>query len=235
MPGPRGDLMLRLYRPSSITRLPLMLFLHGGGWAFGSLQSHEPLCRAYANALQAAIVAVEYGLAPEHPFPEGLEDCHAACCWVRSSRPGPVQDCPALAKPELARGMTCGVANGCSRQQRCMPAQVYEHAGELGGAAETLAVAGDSSGGNLAAAVTLLARQRGTPLIRFQLLTAPVRPLISLLAQQPAALMQHVFSSAAANHADPGKPCSGPALLQRMRDCIPQPHGNAGPVCALRA
>ena len=74
----------RLYRPQSTAHLPIMLYMHGGGWMFGSIDTHDTLCRSFANALRAVIVSVEYPLAPEHPFPAGLEACHAAAVWVRA-------------------------------------------------------------------------------------------------------------------------------------------------------
>ena len=78
-----GSLAARLYRPQSTAHLPIMLYMHGGGWAFGSITSHDTLCKDYANALRAVIVSVEYPLAPEHPFPAALEACYAAAVWVR--------------------------------------------------------------------------------------------------------------------------------------------------------
>jgi acetyl esterase/lipase len=61
-----------------------MLYMHGGGWLYGSVKSHDSLCRALADALRAVVVSVDYRLAPEHPFPAGLDDCLAAATWVCS-------------------------------------------------------------------------------------------------------------------------------------------------------
>lgn len=85
--GPGGALPLRLYRGAQTgagERLPALLFLHGGGWVIGNLQSHDRLCRALANAAHACVVAVDYRLAPEHPYPAGLEDCKAAWQWLHA-------------------------------------------------------------------------------------------------------------------------------------------------------
>ena len=80
-----GGLTLRIYRGTG-TRpdeaLPCMVFLHGGGWVIGNLQSHDRICRALANRAGICIVAVDYRLAPEHPFPAALEDAAAALQWV---------------------------------------------------------------------------------------------------------------------------------------------------------
>ena len=85
IPGPAGPLKLRVYRglgTDASAMLPCMLFLHGGGWVIGSLESHDRMCRQLANKAQIAVVAVDYRLAPEHPFPAALDDAVAALRWV---------------------------------------------------------------------------------------------------------------------------------------------------------
>ncbi|OWJ77264.1 alpha/beta hydrolase [Haematobacter genomosp. 1] len=84
VPGdtPGGRIAIREYRPSA-GRLPAILFLHGGGWVIGGLASHDPLCRFLAQASGAAVFAVDYRLAPEHPFPTPLEDAEAGLRWLR--------------------------------------------------------------------------------------------------------------------------------------------------------
>ena len=77
-----GPLTLRLYRPSSQPGLPIILFVHGGGFILGNLESHDAMARELANRANAAIVAVDYRLAPEYPFPAGLDDCMSALEWV---------------------------------------------------------------------------------------------------------------------------------------------------------
>ena len=56
---------MRIYRPEASGLLPAMVFFHGGGWVFGSVASHDALCRRYAHALRALVVSVDYRLAPE--------------------------------------------------------------------------------------------------------------------------------------------------------------------------
>ena len=75
---------LRLYRPLSQAedRLPLLLFLHGGGWIQGDLETHDAPCRILADVSGCAVLAVGYRLAPEHPFPAPLDDCMAAYAWA---------------------------------------------------------------------------------------------------------------------------------------------------------
>lgn len=132
IPGPGGELPVRVYRPSADTSLPVLVWFHGGGWTIGSLDTHDNTCRSLANAAGCVVVSVGYRLAPEHKFPAAVDDAVAATQWVA------------------------------------------EHASELGGDAGRVAVAGDSAGGNLAAVVSLLARDAGGPALAYQLLVYPV-------------------------------------------------------------
>ena len=135
LPGAEGQpVRARAYTPRDARAglLPLVMFLHGGGWVTGDLDSHDATCRALANASGCKVVAIDYRLAPEHKFPAGLEDCYAALQWLAT------------------------------------------HAAALDGDARRIAVCGDSAGGNLAAAVALMARDRGGPALAFQLLVYPV-------------------------------------------------------------
>ena len=83
MPGPAGPLAVRVYRRfSSAPRPPAILFLHGGGWVTGDLDSHDGSCRLLADVTGCVVVAVDYRLAPEHPFPAAVDDAVAAYRWV---------------------------------------------------------------------------------------------------------------------------------------------------------
>jgi acetyl esterase len=132
IPGPRGDLPVRIYRPEGDGPFPVAVFFHGGGFVIGSIASHDATCRSLCQRAGAVFVSVEYRLAPEHPFPAAPEDCYAATRWV------------------------------------------FEHGAELGVEPSRLAVIGDSAGGNLAAVVCLMAKERGGPPIAFQALVYPV-------------------------------------------------------------
>ena len=82
-PGPNGPIGMRLYRPESAAAiLPVLVYFHGGGWVLGDLDSYDSVCRAIANRAGHIVVSVDYRLAPEHPFPAGLEDAYAALCWL---------------------------------------------------------------------------------------------------------------------------------------------------------
>ena len=98
-----------------------LLYVHGGGWTSGGLDSHRPLSARISAATGCAVLAVDYRLAPEHAFPAGLEDCVASYLWLREN--GPDGAAPA----------------------------------------RSVAVAGDSAGGNLTLALLLALKQRGLP------------------------------------------------------------------------
>jgi acetyl esterase/lipase len=85
VPGFEGapDVAVRAYRPKGAPGpLPALLYLHGGGFVLGSIAVEHPACAVLARNLGALVVAVEYRLAPEHPFPAGLHDCYATLCWL---------------------------------------------------------------------------------------------------------------------------------------------------------
>ena len=82
IPGPAGDIPVRIYKPSDATGLPVIVFYHGGGWVLGGLIGHDALCRALANRCSAAVVSVDYRRAPEDPYPASIDDCVAATKWV---------------------------------------------------------------------------------------------------------------------------------------------------------
>ncbi len=130
VPGPAGEIPVRIYRPAEKTN-GILVYFHGGGWVIGDLESHDWLCRALANTSRCAVVSVDYRLAPEHPFPAGPEACYAATVWAS------------------------------------------HNAEALGSDANHLAVGGDSAGGNLAAVISIMARDRGGPRIRHQMLIYP--------------------------------------------------------------
>lgn len=82
VPGAVGRLPARIYDPSPGDELPLVVYVHGGGFTLGNVEAADGPCRRLANMAQAVVVSVEYRLAPESPFPAGLEDCIAAVDWL---------------------------------------------------------------------------------------------------------------------------------------------------------
>ncbi len=131
LPGPGGELPIRVYRPGPEPDLPVLAYFFGGGWVLGGLDTADGICRALANLAGCLVVTVGYRLAPEHPFPAALDDCCAALRWIR------------------------------------------DNAAEIGADPDRLAVGGDSAGGNLAAAVSLWARDTGGVPLAGQLLVYP--------------------------------------------------------------
>ena len=84
-PGPHGDIALRYYRPAGTEpgqTLPALVYFHGGGWLLGGLDSHDSVCRHFANAARCAVVSVDYRMAPEHKFPAAVDDSEAATRWI---------------------------------------------------------------------------------------------------------------------------------------------------------
>lgn len=109
-----------------------LVFIHGGGWISGSVYTVENSCRYIAEKADAVVFSVDYSLAPEKPYPNGLNDCYCALCHVA------------------------------------------EHAAEYGIDPNRIAICGDSAGGNLTAALALMARDKGFPKVALQVLIYPV-------------------------------------------------------------
>src|SRR5882757_4700491 len=133
IPGPASPLPARHYVPEGLGggEAPLLVFLHGGGWVIGDLDTHDGVCRLLAASASVAVLSVAYRLAPEEPFPAAVEDALAAFGW-------------AAANPAA-----------------------------LGADPGRIAIGGDSAGGNLAAAVSILARDAGVAMPAMQLLLYP--------------------------------------------------------------
>jgi acetyl esterase len=87
IPGPAGDIPIRIYRPDvegagSDDTVPTMVFIHGGGFVIGNIETHDDHGHAICHDVECVVVSVDYRLAPEHPFPAGFEDCLAATKWA---------------------------------------------------------------------------------------------------------------------------------------------------------
>lgn len=134
VPTPRGRVPIRLYRPRDDDPVakPLLIWMHGGGFVLGSLDSSDATARTLCAGANMIVASIDYPLAPERPFPAAPEACHAVATWL------------------------------------------VDHAQELSFDPAKLAIGGDSAGGNLSAVTALLARQRGGPDFRFQLLIYPI-------------------------------------------------------------
>lgn len=121
------------YQPQNIEGpMPAMLWMHGGGYVMGTIEVEVPMMQIMANSIGCTMVAVEYRLAPEHPFPAPLNDCYAALSWL------------------------------------------YNNAEQLNIDSQRIALSGVSAGGGLAAALALMARDKGEFSPCFQLLLCPM-------------------------------------------------------------
>lgn len=137
IPGPGGELAVRIIRPVSGESTGTLVYYHGGGFILGDLDSHEAHAIRLANQAGVVVLNVDYRLAPEHPFPAAIDDAEAAVAWAHVNRD------------------------------------------RLGGVDRSLAIGGDSAGGNLAAATALYCRDAGIALAA-QLLLYPVTDLTRL-------------------------------------------------------
>ena len=126
--GPAGPLPVRVYRPDPATGPaaespagsplpsgwpgtpgpPAAVFFHGGGWVFGGLDSHDTLCRELVRQAGVTLVAVDYRLAPEHPYPAALDDCAAATRWVAEHAAGLGVDGSPAGRGRRQRGRLAG-------------------------------------------------------------------------------------------------------------------------------
>lgn len=131
--GPNEKVSIRVVRPPNRKEsLPVVMFFHGGGWVLGNQDTHDRFIREITCGSEAALVFVNYSLAPEAKYPTQIEEAYAATKYIAA------------------------------------------HGQEMNLDPSRLAVAGDSAGGNLAAAMTLLAKGRRGPKIDFQVLIYPV-------------------------------------------------------------
>lgn len=90
IPGPGGDLPIRLYRPAGSAVRHAIVYLHGGGFVLGGLRMGDWLCSNVALRTGAVVASVDYRLAPAHKFPAATEDAYAALEWAASELPGPL-------------------------------------------------------------------------------------------------------------------------------------------------
>ncbi len=129
--GYDGDIKIRIYTPFEKNIRPVTVFFHGGGWFGGSLEAVESYCKAYSDKMDHVVISVDYHLAPEFPFPHGLEDCYLAIKWA------------------------------------------YENSSSIDCDKDKIYVSGDSAGGNFAAVLSIMARDRNEFKISGQILLYP--------------------------------------------------------------
>ena len=115
-----GGVPVRVYEPLD-PHGSTLIFLHGGGWVVGDVETHDPLCRRVANGTGARVVSVDYRLAPEHPFPAGLDDAEEVLHWLWTEDPGrPL----GVAGDSAGASLTAGVALRARDKQLPLAAQL---------------------------------------------------------------------------------------------------------------
>ena len=85
MPGPGGQVPIRIYTPEAPAPRPALVYFHGGGWVLCDLDTHDAICRAIARRAGAVVVSVDYRLSPEYKFPAAVMDSYAATVWVAAN------------------------------------------------------------------------------------------------------------------------------------------------------
>jgi acetyl esterase len=115
LPGPSGVMRARLYHPRPGEHLPLVVFAHGGGWTFGSIDTHDGAMRHLAQESACAVLGMDYRLAPEHPFPAGLEDTLAAIAFAETGALGGDVDAGRIALAGDSAGANLALAALVSR------------------------------------------------------------------------------------------------------------------------
>lgn len=129
---------VRIYTPESSTKLPIVIYSHGGFWIGGNLDTHDSICRKLSQNTKAIVISVDYRLAPENPFPAAVNDVYNILQWA------------------------------------------FINAGSINGDEKHIAIAGDSSGGNLSAATSMMSRDKNGPHIACQVLIYPSTNIFEL-------------------------------------------------------
>ncbi|WXG44912.1 MAG: alpha/beta hydrolase [Promethearchaeati archaeon SRVP18_Atabeyarchaeia-1] len=135
IPGPAGQIPVRVYTPEGKGPFPVFVYYHGGGFVIGNVPQSDNFCRGVANRAACVVVSVEYRLAPEHKYPAAVDDSYTTTKWVS------------------------------------------KNADRINGDPHRIAVGGDSAGGNLAAVVSLKARDEGEKFPIYQVLIYPATDL----------------------------------------------------------
>nr|WP_323747625.1 alpha/beta hydrolase [Catenulispora rubra] len=159
--GPTGTVRARIVKPAGSTGvLPVIVYIHGAGWVFGNAHTHDRLVRELAVGARAAVVFPEYDLSPEARYPVAIEQNFAVARWVVTEG--------------AAKGLDAARIAVAIEQNFAVARWVVTEGAAKGLDAARIAVAGDSVGGNMAAALTLMAKERGgVPLVQ-QVLFYPV-------------------------------------------------------------
>jgi acetyl esterase/lipase len=126
VPGPGPALCVRVYRPDAPGRLPAMLYCHGGGFTVNDPDINDPLCREIAVSAGCAVLAVDYRLSPEHPFPAAFDDCYRALDWAVDASDELGLDSARIAVGGASAGGALAAALALAARDRGGPALMYQ-------------------------------------------------------------------------------------------------------------
>ncbi len=126
IPGPAGEIRVRVYTPTSSEPLPVLVYYHGGGWVIGDLDTHDGVCRKLANRAACVVVSVDYRLAPEHRFPAAAEDGYAAAAYVQAHAADFGADASRVAVGGDSAGGNVAAATALIARERGGPALAYQ-------------------------------------------------------------------------------------------------------------
>jgi acetyl esterase len=118
IPGPAGEIPVRIYQPQGGGVKPVLVYFHGGGWVIGSLDSYDATCRELAQGAGCVVVSIDYRLAPEHRYPAAPNDCYAGLAWVAANAASLGADAKRLAVGgDSAGGNLSAVVSQMARDQ----------------------------------------------------------------------------------------------------------------------
>ncbi len=120
IPAEGRAIPVRIYTPAESVPMPILIFLHGGGWVLGDLEQSDPFCRQLAKRGRCVVVSVDYRLAPEYKFPAALEDTLAVLDWA-------AEHAPELGGDSARLGVGGGSAGGTLATAACLTARQQDH------------------------------------------------------------------------------------------------------------
>ena len=126
IPGPNGEIPIRIYTPDGTGPFGALVYFHGGGWVVGNIEMTDQPCRMITKAAGCVTVSVDYRLAPEHKFPAGPEDCYAATKWVADNATALGCDPSRIAVGGTSAGANLAAAVALMARDRSAPNVAYQ-------------------------------------------------------------------------------------------------------------
>jgi acetyl esterase len=126
IPGPNGEIPIRIYTPDGNGPFGALIYFHGGGWVVGNIEMTDQPCRMITKAAGCVTVSVDYRLAPEHKFPAGPEDCYAATKWVANNATALGCDPSRIAVGGTSAGANLAAAVALMARDRSAPNVAYQ-------------------------------------------------------------------------------------------------------------